>query len=416
MPVKVTPSAEDAHPIFVNEVCVQNPVALLQQSCPKEYAKCTRPIKSSLNCIDQKMIPSSNGFVSSAVEAFNNHHHLQLYPEDIWFAILSQLSIYINRYGEEMRGKFVPPSERKELIVINRAQHIDEIDDETLATAMGNMLEENVVDAGLRSWLMPSFSTTTTQDSFVARVLIMGSLQQYIHSVEESHCNLPSVTLHGMKADWEKILERLDKLIEFGPQPTQFCTRLKPIITRFILSFDKPDSIEVKRFWNRIAHMADQGAEGVWYSGWISAFCFWTPTGRPELRDLGRWGSRPDPEHDSLQLDGVVYDSIRADDFPPGCACVPLTIRHQTQPVHAVLAAGSVALTCSKSTYGDRMYDTVAPARGWWLFEAESDRNAVEGRKPVAKKTHAAPSAREFIPASREGDPPADRNPVDNQV
>ena len=44
--------------------------------------------------------------------------------------------------------------------------------------SLGRLLEENVVDTGLRGWVMPYFSTTTRDDRVVASVLMIGKLQK----------------------------------------------------------------------------------------------------------------------------------------------------------------------------------------------------------------------------------------------
>lgn len=44
-----------------------------------------------------------NGFVDSAVQAYNQHHNLVIRPDDVWFAILAQLNIYINEHAEDLR-------------------------------------------------------------------------------------------------------------------------------------------------------------------------------------------------------------------------------------------------------------------------------------------------------------------------
>ncbi len=50
---------------------------------------------------------STNGFVQGAIKAYNQHHHFIIRPEDVWFAILTQFSCYVNAYSEELRDKFV---------------------------------------------------------------------------------------------------------------------------------------------------------------------------------------------------------------------------------------------------------------------------------------------------------------------
>ncbi|KIJ43834.1 hypothetical protein M422DRAFT_252745 [Sphaerobolus stellatus SS14] len=55
----------------------------------------------------QNFVPRSNGFVDTILEAYNRQHNLIMRPDDIWVAILSQLSLYINTNSEELRKVFV---------------------------------------------------------------------------------------------------------------------------------------------------------------------------------------------------------------------------------------------------------------------------------------------------------------------
>ena len=86
-------------------------------------------------------------------------------------------------------------------------------------------------------------------------------------------CGIPRVTLQGEKADWEKILSRLEILKEYGLQTIAWYHLLRPIVTRFVKAFDAPDSQENLDFWQHVCHF-EGGASGPSYtSGWITAFC-----------------------------------------------------------------------------------------------------------------------------------------------
>lgn len=63
------------------------------------------------------VIVSANGFVHTAIHAHRENHHLSIRPEDVWFAILSQLNIWSNAKGEEARVTFVAHEGQKDLTV-----------------------------------------------------------------------------------------------------------------------------------------------------------------------------------------------------------------------------------------------------------------------------------------------------------
>lgn len=87
------------------------------------------------------------------------------------------------------------------------------------------------------------------------------------------------MTLLGEKCDWEEILRRLEKLKGFGEETTRFYTLLKPVVSRFVRSFENSAGEEVVSFWQRIAHFTEGGSGPSYFSGWITAFCFWDARG-----------------------------------------------------------------------------------------------------------------------------------------
>lgn len=108
----------------------------------------------------------------------------------------------MNAHAEELRSKFVAHDGQEPLEV-----KLPNLSDFGLfAQLMGGLLEKKVVDPELRRWILPAFSTTTRDDSVVASVLMMGTLQKYFSYTFTSCCGLPSVTLLGTEGDWENIL------------------------------------------------------------------------------------------------------------------------------------------------------------------------------------------------------------------
>ncbi|MCJ1249912.1 hypothetical protein MMC30_007138 [Trapelia coarctata] len=253
---------------------------LLQEACPAEDAKCKELLQSSFNLnVESTIVGSASGFVYSAIQAWNKHYNLVIRPEDVWFAILTQLSVYINAHSEELRGKFVPFEGQEELTVNYPRDTRYTLDFGDFAKRISFLLEENVVDKELREWIMPAFTTTTENDVVVGSILMMGAMKNYFTYTCRTGCGIPSVTLIGEKTDWEKMLARLEKLTTFGEETTQWYKLLKPILSRFIASYDDPASEDVLLFWNRIAHYKG-GSGSNYFSGWITAFCFWNNKGR----------------------------------------------------------------------------------------------------------------------------------------
>ncbi len=146
--------------------------SLLKESCPTEYQKCKIMIRTSFGKFtsESPLHPSNNGFVRATVDDYCEHHHLTLRPQDIWFAILTQLSFYINAHAEELRSFFVAHEGQKEL-EIKAAGSTYSADFGAMARRMTELMSANVVDPELRPWIMPAFSTTTETDKVVASII-----------------------------------------------------------------------------------------------------------------------------------------------------------------------------------------------------------------------------------------------------
>ncbi|KAK3618573.1 hypothetical protein LTR56_024565 [Elasticomyces elasticus] len=95
-------------------------------------------------------LPTSNGFVNAGITAYSRHHHLVIRPEDIWNAVLTQLSFYINAHAEELRGQFVAHEGKKRLEVKYDSGDRYTVDFADFAEKIGYLIEENVVDPELR--------------------------------------------------------------------------------------------------------------------------------------------------------------------------------------------------------------------------------------------------------------------------
>lgn len=371
---------------------------LLRDACPKQFQTCKTIIQSSFNKFDSSspIFPSKNGFILGAISAYSHHHHLTLRPEDIWFAILTQLSLYVNAHAEELRTFFVAHEGKKELW-IECSGSVNFWDFGLIAERMGKFVAQNVLDPGLREWIMPQFTTTTETDTVVASVLMMGALQKYFSYGVRTMCGIPSVTLLGVKEDWQTLLERLEKLQVLGNEPTQFYALLKPVLTRFVRTFDDPESDDIKDFWSRIAHES-RGSGSHRISGWITAFTFWDQDGKSLYAPYGE-----PPTHQALlRLDETVYHAVEISRIPAGLTSVPLKIDENGNIYETTMVAGSVAIRVSTSAEppldvtapGYRPVglgsqdaapvpavpqaglDSLQPESGWWIFEklnAEDD-------------------------------------------
>jgi hypothetical protein len=353
---------------------------LFKGTSPNLYRESKRIIQSSVSSdLFEKnhITPSDNGFVWAAFQAYNQHHHLTIRPDDVWFAILSQLNFYINAHAEELRSHFVSHEGQKELVVEDIGT-IDTVDFGRLSRRMTALIQENVKDPNFRDWIMPAFSTTTVCDRTTAAVLMMGSMQAYFSYKMCCACGIPSVTLLGERADYEDILQRLDKLPELGAETSTFADLLRPVLRNFIATFDKEKSDLTRDFWSKIAHRSGGGSGPSYLGGWLTAFCFWDNKGK-SMHDYGLRTKQyfgGDPE--LLVLDGVKYHRVDTSDIPNGFASVPVKVDDNGTAYHTKMLAGAIGIRATSS--GDSKLDTIQSLSGWFMFEV--DKNSKTEDKP----------------------------------
>ncbi|UKZ80014.1 hypothetical protein TrVFT333_007778 [Trichoderma virens FT-333] len=307
----------------------------------------------------------NNGFVDGLIRAFNQDLHLVIRPDDVWQAILSQFSLFVNGNAERLRHMFVAHEGKRELTV--ELMSLSQLAFSKVAQEFASVIQENVVDAELREWMIPDFSTTTSHDKAVAAFGMMGAMQQYFSYKIMIGCGLPSVTLLGTRHDWEMLASRVSKLDKYGEECKHWAGLLKPIMNYMLRTFDEPDSQEVKDFWLRVAYEAGSaGSAGstLTLSGWITAFAYFKEDGAVtmNLKEEDFWDCQ-EVDRRRLILDGVSYPLIRPGDIPRGLVVLPVTIVDSNMQKFATVVSGTIGMSISENG------TTSQPVSAWWIVQ-----------------------------------------------
>lgn len=336
----------------------------------------------SFSDVDQnpeiKLVPYGNGLIEGIIRAFQQDLHLVLRPDDIWLAITTQLSFYINAHAEELRHLFVTHEGQKKLIVDLSPQTMEKLDVAYAAVLFSQKIQGNVVDPELASWILPNFSTSTSNDISVASMVMMATTKAYFEYSILMGCGFPSVTLLGEREDWVNLLERLPKLAIFGDEPEEWSKLLTKVTEKMIETYDQPDDQTTKDFWMKAVHRAGwegsgQGADTL--SGWLTAFCFWDGEGQKihqytdkELR-LFLFDHEKLEDRQRLIIDDVVFPIIRAKAVPKAIVEIPVKVLDFSTMTEydTTVIAGSVGMTATASE-SEGKYDTFQPRSGWWML------------------------------------------------
>ncbi|KAK7052184.1 hypothetical protein R3P38DRAFT_1638342 [Favolaschia claudopus] len=338
------------------------------------------------------LLPSPNGFVHTVISAYNKHHNLIIRPDDVWITILTQFNFFVNANSELLRASFVAHEGKQELKISQQGPKYA-LDFGRMAKEMAGLLGKVVVDPTLRAWVLPSFSTTTDKDKTVGAIVMMATLKAYFEYVFESiECGIPRVTLEGTKKDWQDVLQRLEKLKEYGVETTAWYHLLVPVISRFVKAFDAPNDAANVKFWGQITHFISGGSGPSYYSGWITAFCPWNEEGKwiglplrkesdvkssvppDSLSAKEFWKCYGNSDHyywthnTRLSLDDTPFHLVECNNIPCSYVEVPVKLKeeHSDETEPCTMVAGVVGTLATASTGGER--DTVQPVTGWWMF------------------------------------------------
>ncbi len=293
-----------------------------------------------------RTIPQNNGFVKTVVAAYNTHHNLIIRPDDLWLAIMTQFSFYLNKHAEKYRGQFVNFEGQKELIVCVPGV-LNAFPADLCVRLMSEEIHKNLVDGEVKTWILPDFSTTTPDDLVTTGVVFMAAMKKYFTYKFCLCCGIPYITLDGTLEDWKNIETRIQKLKDYDLG--DWLSLLQPIIAQFVRA--KAGDVDVG-FWNRICNERGGGSGPTYLSGWVTAFCRFDTRGNPlGKKDLNNTGN--------VERDNAPWLYIDMQDIPSGVVEVDVTIDDHGIEYKSVMFAGHVASFVEKDGV------SLKPGSGW---------------------------------------------------
>ncbi|KAJ6637896.1 hypothetical protein Bhyg_10627, partial [Pseudolycoriella hygida] len=305
----------------------------------------------------------ASGFIKTVIKCYNNHHNLVIRPDDIWTAILTQFSFYINKNAEKFRSQFVNFDGKKELVV-KMGGSLRDAQYDLFVSLMTQKIDENLVDKTVKDWILPNFTTTTPNDVITCGVIFMAVTKKYFDFTCCLSCGIPKITLEGTVADWEDILNRLEKLNSY--KVGGWYNMLKLILEEFVAA--KNGKVN-KKFWNQICNRFGGGSGPTYISGWLTAFAVfdedgnWTNHGRNKEKD-----------------EESPWPSIDMDKIPTGVVTVPVKIVDLCTEYESMMFAGHVGYVVPKDGY------TLKPEIGWGIAVKMSEEKVVKYHETVREQ------------------------------
>ncbi len=327
-PAKVQPINNKSERCVLDDIYGDCPlVPAVQVMTHKKYYEGKEPLFTSAKEDIVRPAYFRNGLVGGLMRAYNLHCEIVLRPEDFWCAIMAQFCAYVNANNEALRTKIVDFEGQKELTVEVNAGFRDAPYDE-MTVSMGEQIKKNIKDPLVADWIIPNFTTTTTTDKVVFSAIMMASMQKYFKYTYMTMCGIPKVTLLGTQQDYEEIVRRLDKLLEFElfgkDTMNKWYGMLKQVMNQVCLTATDGSNSD---FWNQVCHIRTESGKA-YFNGWISVFCC--------FNDKGEWqgdnftvGRSPYAAYFSKSVTDTpsTYPVVNISSIPSGTVSVPVLIK-----------------------------------------------------------------------------------------
>lgn len=261
--------------------------------------------------------------VRGAIDAGANNQHLVLRPDDVWFTILTQLSYYVVKNRKNLEGKWEDlPGKIPPRILgwgfLNFGSDFWPI----------YLFQKRDKTNWLLDWVKPNFKslpnrTMGTQQAgndMMATAIFMAKSVPSFEPMAPFPCRngIPSITLLGSQSDWMALASKLTQMETgaLGIEPRLYAGNLRPILSRFIATFDRPNDPAIRLFWNDIVTLTVRQPlcqQTNVVTGWINGLHFWDGAGNVLLTSqlLEAQGI-----NSTAHLDTVIYPARRTQDLP----------------------------------------------------------------------------------------------------
>ena len=190
-----------------------------------------------------------DAFYQTLVRAYAYHRPLVLSPDMIWLLISQSFGEFVYKNAEELRSQIVSHEGQKEIKIYSKHDLLSDKDVDW--DDIFNQFEQQLADntkGDIAKTITADFTTTGRTERIASQITLMNALKQYFkYVVAYMICGIPSITLQGTVADWEKVLKKTQALEKYGMG--WWTTQLEPILEEFVkAAAGHPNS----KFWKDI--------------------------------------------------------------------------------------------------------------------------------------------------------------------
>jgi hypothetical protein len=306
--------------------------------------------------------------LSAVRHAFVDHRPLVLSPDAVWLTITQGITQHIRLHAEQLRPRLVAHAERRRLTVV--VDGTMPRDGESWGQAVETF--HKLLGAEIRApeVFECDFSTSTDVERIAGRIVLFDAYSPYFTLWMTCICGIPSITLTGTVADWQKIRSRVGLLAELGLETWQ--RSLVPVTDQFV----RAASGDVDTaFWQRLYNPRDAYGGDV-ITGWAARFY-------PYLRGTGAV-DQPNPlldlpidEPHDVPVDATGYHGpgIRSDQVPAVLSRVVVNVSDRADGDSRAVALHAGLVGVAQDDDG-----ALRPVASWYLTPASVEMGTVIDR------------------------------------
>lgn len=173
--------------------------------------------------------------------AYACHKNIFIRPDDLWFHIVLQIQILIDKNSDKLRECFVHHDEKKEIIVDTKLYSKKSFMD--FVVGSNKQMKKDVKNDFIEI-VNTKFSTTSNFDVELSNILSMCSMKHYYSFKMSELCGIRNIFFGGELEDWIKIKINLEKINNFDSTKilSNYINKVIPIVDKFIEAIQfKPD-------------------------------------------------------------------------------------------------------------------------------------------------------------------------------
>jgi hypothetical protein len=327
-----------------------------------------QPIATSEPWTGTAVFSDLHPMVNALQLSFNDHRPFVLSPDMIWMLILQGFAIQIKENPEYL-GLYPPSREKITLTVREDQLNFSNFKNnwEPVISSFSEQIRLHIGEE-LYDLCNADFSTTTSVEKICYEVAMMDILEDYFSYEVISVCGIPSITLRGTPEDWEKILNKVNHLRDYGLN--NWINALEPILEKIWLS--SKGQID-KAFWQKI-YKRSEASGGPHIFGWIIQFFPYIRIktglkvidGKPYSRDT--LIDNPFLGMDPNEFDPNGFYGLTADDFPSGLNSFSFNWKYNLLAYQMRCMAGFIAIEQNNTT------KALKPKLGWVILEEQNKK------------------------------------------